>query len=113
MPGRSADATRWREIADPLVTLGPALPSIDIFIEEFNPLLLNIGRGLSEEFEFFRRGDNAILHFFVLVERGVVAIEVVSRTRLGEISEAALFRAPDGLDGVGYWTLALEAYAVS
>ena len=47
------------------------------------------------------------------MERGVVAIEVVSRTRLGKISGTALFRAPDGLDGVDYWTLTLEAYAVS
>ena len=75
-------------------------------------MLLNIGRGLSEEeFEFFRERHR--VHFFVLVERGVVAIEVVSRTRLGKISETALFRAPDGLDGVDYWTLAPEAYAVS
>ena len=103
------------------VTLGLALPSkdIDIFIEEFNPLLVSRilaeALGLSEErFEFFRRGDNAILHFFVPVERGVVAIEVMSRTHLGKISETALFRevVPVSRDGVDYWTLTLEAYAV-
>jgi hypothetical protein len=36
---------------------------------------------LEGRFEFFRRGDNQIFHFFAKVERGVVAVEVMSRTQ--------------------------------
>jgi hypothetical protein len=103
------------------VNLGLALPSkdVDLFIEEFNPLelsrLIAEALGLLEErFEFFRRGDNQIFHFFAKVERGVVAVEVMSRTHLGKISETPLFEEVRHVEreGVFYWTLSLEAYAV-
>jgi hypothetical protein len=90
-----------------------------LFIEEFNPLelsrLIAEALGLLEErFEFFRRGDNQIFHFFAKVERGVVAVEVMSRTHLGKISETPLFEEVRHVEreGVFYWTLSLEAYAV-
>jgi hypothetical protein len=70
------------------VNLGLALPlkDVDLFIEEFNPLELSrlVAEALElleERFEFFRRGDNQIFHFFAKVERGVVAVEVMSRTQ--------------------------------
>ncbi|MGC9171166.1 MAG: hypothetical protein ACP5HD_10585 [Thermoproteus sp.] len=55
-----------------------------------------------------------MLHFFVPLEAGMVAIEVMSRTHLGKISEGPLLREVRLVerDGVGYWTLSLEAYAV-
>ena len=103
------------------VNLGLALPSKDVglFIEEFNPLelsrLIAEALGLSEErFEFFTKGDNQIFHFFARAERGVVAVEVMSRTHLGKISETPLFEEVRHVEreGVFYWTLSLEAYAV-
>jgi hypothetical protein len=85
--GRRSECSR-RRIPGLLVYLGLALPSkdVDLFIEEFNPLelsrLIAEALGLLEErFEFFRRGDNQIFHFFAKVERGVVAVEVMSRTQ--------------------------------
>jgi len=50
-----------------------------------NPLelsrLIAEALGLLEgRFEFFR-GDDQIFHFFAKVERGIVAVEVVSRTQ--------------------------------
>jgi hypothetical protein len=47
------------------------------------------------------------------VKRGVVAVEVMSRTQ-GKISETPLFEEVRHVEreGVFYWTLSLEAYAV-
>jgi len=44
----------------------------------------------------------------------VVAVEVMSRTHLGKISETPLFEEVRHVEreGVFYWTLSLEAYAV-
>ncbi|MEM4423101.1 MAG: nucleotidyltransferase [Pyrobaculum sp.] len=103
------------------IILGLALPSkdIDIFIEDFNPLLVSRvlaeALGLEEErFEVFRKGDNLVFHFFVPVGAGVVAVEIMSKTHLGRISETPLFREVVFVnrDGVDYWALSLEAYAV-
>ena len=93
------------------VNLGLALPSKDVglFIEEFNPLelsrLIAEALGLSEErFEFFRKGHNQIFHFFARAERGVVAVEVMSRTHLGKISETPLFEEVRHVDARAFFT---------
>lgn len=92
---------------------------MDLFIEDFNPLALaseiKNSLGLEEErFEVYRKGDNLIFHFFATVGPSVVAIEVVSKTHLGRITQPPLFREVVGLEreGIFYWTLSLEAYAV-
>lgn len=61
-----------------------------------------------------RKGDNLIFHFFAAVGPSVVAIKVMLKTHLGRITQTPLFREVVGLEreGVFYWTLSLEAYAV-
>ncbi|MDT7874838.1 MAG: hypothetical protein RQ859_05560 [Pyrobaculum sp.] len=79
------------------------------------PRLIAEALGLLEErFEFFRLGDSQIFHFFAKVERGAVAVEVMSRTHLGKISETPLFEGVRHVEreGVFYWTPSLEVYAV-
>jgi len=93
--------------------------NIDLLIEDYNPVkiadkIFDILKLEEIRYEVFRTRDgNLVTHIYIPVSRGVISLEIMSRTHLGKISFTPLAEeiTSVNIEDVIYMTLTPEAYA--